>query len=381
MNILLVTDLYPLFENEAGIPLTVKDFALGFEKEGCTVKVFRPNFMLNVFLRGRKLYRNGKYADKGSNIQIFNKNFLFPFRRNSVIRACKKYFKDEKFDVILAHMPSGILCADIISKAWNIPMLGAVHASDIKVLSDIKYVFFKQRMIEAYKNCKCILPRSFWLRDKIKKLIPGLEKPCEIIYSGVPIKIIEQNEKIEPKKFNSKKAKILTVSSLIKRKNINSLILAFKKLQKKYPNISLEIIGDGKLREKLEIINVKSKACAKFLGRLPKDEVFKKMRESDIFILPSKKETFGMVYMEALSSGMVVCCTKNSGIDGILKDGENGFLIKPDKKNIHKALEKILKLKPKGFEEISKNALITAKMFSYENSIKNYLEKIELFRL
>ena len=76
-----------------------------------------------------------------------------------------------------------------------------------------------------------------------------------------------------------------------------------------------------------------------------------------------------------------VISTNEGGIPDMVKDGENGFLIKPDKKNIHKALEKILKLKPKGFEEISKNALITAKMFSYENSIKNYLEKIELFRL
>ena len=82
-------------------------------------------------------------------------------------------------------MPSGILCADIISKAWNIPMLGAVHASDIKVLSDIKYVFFKQRMIEAYKNCKCILPRSFWLKDKIKKLI--VDKTVVFAFSSYDI--------------------------------------------------------------------------------------------------------------------------------------------------------------------------------------------------
>ncbi len=381
MNILLATDLYPLFENEVGIPLIIRDFALGFEKEGHTVKVFRPNFMLNVFIRGRKLYRNGKYADKVSGVEVYNKNFLFPFRKNSVLRAYKKFFKDEKFDIILAHMPSGILCADIISKALNIPMLSAVHASDVTVLSDIKYVLFKKRMVEAYKNAKCILPRSFWLKDKIKKIIPNLEKPCQIIYSGIPAKIIEQNEQIEPKKFNPKKAKILTVSSLIKRKNIKPLILAFKKIKKKYPNISLEIIGDGKLREKLEILNVKTKAGAKFSGSLSKDEVMHKMKEADIFILPSKNETFGMVYMEALSAGMAVCCTKNSGIDGILKDGENGFLMKPDKKHIQKVLEKILKLKPKEYAEISKNAFITAKMFSYENSIKNYLEKIELFRL
>ena len=105
------------------------------------------------------------------------------------------------------------------------------------------------------------------------------------------------------------------------------------------------------------------------------------MKNSDIFILPSKDETFGMVYMEALSSGMAVCCSKNSGIDGIIEDTKNGYLLKPNKKGIYDTLNKILNLKPKQFLEVSKNALTTAKMFSYENSVKNYLDKIELFRL
>ena len=50
------------------------------------------------------------------------------------------------------------------------------------------------------------------------------------------------------------------------------------------------------------------------------------MRESDIFILPSRNETFGMVYMEAMASGCITVCSKNDGVDGIIRDGINGFL-------------------------------------------------------
>ncbi len=277
-------------------------------------------------------------------------------------------------------MPSGIMCADIISKEYNIPFLAAVHSSDITVLKSFKYALFKKRMVEAYKNASCILPRSFWLKEKIKKTIPDIKQPVEIIYSGVPLEITEENEKTE-RTFNSKKAKIICASSLIERKNIKNLILAYKKLKKKHPKVTLEIIGEGPLREKLEILNIKNKLDVKFLGQLSKEDVFKKMKEADIFILPSKNETFGMVYMEALSFGMAVCCTKNSGIDGIIEDTKNGYLLKPNKKGIYETLNKILSIKPKQFLEVSKNALTTAKMFSYENSIKNYLEKIELFRL
>lgn len=378
MRILLVTDLYPLFEDEKGIPLTIKAFADGFVERGHLVEVFRPNLIANVLIRKRKLYKNGCYENDG--IRVFNRNFLTPFQRTSVLRAYKKYFKGETFDAIIAHMPSGIMTADIISKEYNIPMLAAVHSSDITVLKSFKYGIFKNRMIEAYKNASCILPRSFWLKDRIKRIIPDIKAPVEIIYSGVPTEITEENEKLE-RTFNSKKAKIICVSSLIKRKNIKNLILAYKKLKKKHPKITLEIIGDGPLKEKLEILNIKNKLDVKFLGQMPKEDVMKKMKNSDIFILPSKDETFGMVYMEALSSGMAVCCSKNSGIDGIIEDTKNGYLLKPNKKGIYDTLNKILNLKPKQFLEVSKNALTTAKMFSYENSVKNYLDKIELFRL
>lgn len=380
MNILLITDLYPLFEGEKGIPLTIRDFVLGFIEAGHSVQVFRPNFIFNTFLRKRKTYKNGEYENFG--VKIFNRNFLFPFRKNSVLSAYKKYFKNENFDIILAHMPSGIMCADIISKKYKIPMSCAVHSSDITVLSNIKYFMFKKRMTEAYQNASCVLPRSFWLKDKIKQILPQLNKPVEIIYSGVPLKLTEENEKrLEERKFDPKKAKLLTVSSLIKRKNIKALILAYKKLKKKNSKISLEIIGEGPLKEKLEILNIKYKLDIKFSGALPKDEVYKKMSASDIFILPSKNETFGMVYMEALSCGNIVLCSKKSGVDGIIKNGENGFIVKPDKKGIYNAIDKILKFKQKQFLEISKNAITTAKMFSYENSVKNYLQKIELFKL
>jgi len=88
-----------------------------------------------------------------------------------------------------------------------------------------------------------------------------------------------------------------------------------------------------------------------------------------------------MVYMEALSHGNIVLCSKNSGVDGIIKNDESGFIIKANKKGIYNAINKILNFKPKQFLEISKNAIATAKMFSYENSVKNYLQKIELFKL
>lgn len=381
MRILIVSDLFPLFEDEKNVPLTIKNFAAGFLEAGHFVEILRPNFIFNTLLRGRKVYKEGLYEDSG--IRVYNKNFFFPFRKKSVIKAYHKFFKDEKFDIILCHMPSGIIAGHILSKEFKIPMLSAVHSSDIKVLSDIKYFMFKKRMLEAYKDSACVLARSFWLKNRIRNIIPNLNKPVEIIYSGVPLSVTEKNEEEvlnKGRKFDPKKAKIITVSSLIDRKNIKSLILAYKKVKKKFPKATLEIVGDGPLKEKLEILCLKKKLDVKFAGKLSKEDVNKKLLMSDIFILPSRNETFGMAYMEALSAGLIVFCTKNSGVDGIIKDGENGFLIKPSKRGIYDTLLKVLKMTNKEYQAVSKNAFLTSKMFSYENSVKNYLDKIELFR-
>ena len=86
---------------------------------------------------------------------------MFPFDKGGVLRAYKKYFKDEKFDIILAHMPSGIMTADIISKEYKIPMLCAVHSSDITVLTNIKYFMFKKEWFRHIKMPSVFYQEAF----------------------------------------------------------------------------------------------------------------------------------------------------------------------------------------------------------------------------
>ena len=110
----------------------------------------------------------------------------------------------------------------------------------------------------------------------------------------------------------------------------------------------------------------------KFTGYLPNDEVIKNMRESDIFILPSENETFGMVYLEAMASGCITVCLKNDGIDGIINDGENGYLIDSD--NVKETLNRIISADNQDL--ILENTYKTILNYTKENAAKNYLEKI-----
>ena len=105
IKILLITDLYPVYD-EKTIPLAVENFALALKDFGAQVTVIRPNFLFNAVLRKHKIYAQKEYQRKG--IKIYNRNFLLPFVFNS-------FKPKENFDLIISHMPSGNIYADLIN--------------------------------------------------------------------------------------------------------------------------------------------------------------------------------------------------------------------------------------------------------------------------
>jgi glycosyltransferase involved in cell wall biosynthesis len=254
-------------------------------------------------------------------------------------------------------MPSGIIFANKLGVSFS----AAVHASDIEVLTNPLYrYYFKSEMEKAYKNAKCIACRSYVLRNKFLELYPQYEEKTFVVPSGIDEKIVIKRE------WSGRgKIKVLACGQFIKRKNIDKVIKACEK----FDNIELTVIGSG--RQKLEKLSSKPI----FLGQIPHDKVLEKMRESDIFILPSEKETFGMVYLEAMASGCITVCSKNDGIDGIIKDGKNGFLCE----DVEEVLNKIINFEDKN--TILENSYQTILDFSNINAGKNYINYLTLYNI
>ena len=83
-----------------------------------------------------------------------------------------------------------------------------------------------------------------------------------------------------------------------------------------------------RLRALAEKLDIKSRVL--FLGRCSRQEVADKMRQCSVFVLPSRYEALGCVYLEAMACGKATIGCHGQGISEIIRHGENGWLIKPE---------------------------------------------------
>ena len=83
--------------------------------------------------------------------------------------------------------------------------------------------------------------------------------------------------------------------------------------------LRLSIAGAGPMMSSLKEQSA-SMDNIRFLGKISRDEVLKLMEDSDIFVMPSRNETFGMVYLEAVAKKNAVIATKNTGVWGIFEE-------------------------------------------------------------
>ena len=341
---------------EVTTPRTLSDFVKEWKNSGHNVKVIKPNFILNSYVRQKPFYKTDWYGD------VFNVNYFLPFLGDVKSRLKDFYAKEFKPDKVVAHMPSGILFADKL----GLPFVAGVHCSDLEVLTNPAYsVHFKPRLLQALRHAQKISCRSFVLREKLLKLYPEFEEKCFVAPSGVDERFIVNEDKTFER---GQKFKVVTCANFKKRKNIDKVILALRGVE----NIELTVIGDGKIRPELERLDSR----VKFLGRLKNDEVLEVMRGQDVFILPSVGETFGMVYLEAMASGCITVCAKGEAVDGIIKNGVNGFTVEPSQIDIRNFFTALGYFEGEILNRVRQNSLATVKEYTRNICAKNYLERL-----
>ena len=171
------------------------------------------------------------------------------------------------------------------------------------------------------------------------------------------------------------------VGLLIKRKHPQESIEA---LCGEYGDeeFSFDIVGDGPLLERLSqyIDKEKKSKEVKLHGRRPRTEVIKLLDRADVFILISKKEAFGLVYIEAMARGCIVVASKGEGMDGIIEDGVNGLFCEAGNTNmLAGVIHRIRTMSPEQRSSISQKAIETSLKLTDSAVAKDYIDTVNRF--
>lgn len=125
--------------------------------------------------------------------------------------------------------------------------------------------------------------------------------------------------------------KMVSIGGLIPRKGMDILIKQFAKFKEIFADSRLEIFGDGPERKNLELLikslNIEDRV--KLNGLCARQTIAATLKRSDAFVLASRNETFGVVYIEALSCGVPVIATRCGGPEAFVHHG-NGILVPVD---------------------------------------------------
>jgi alpha-maltose-1-phosphate synthase len=173
-----------------------------------------------------------------------------------------------------------------------------------------------ERKDEEIALADTILVASSYTRSTLE-LFPGERKLAVVIPYGTPSPIPTEREDTS----KSNPLRVLYVGSLTQRKGISYLFSAVEALG---PAVTLTIVG-----RKVGSSKALDKACEthRWLESLSHSEILALMRQHDVLVFPSLFEGFGLVIGEALSQGLPVITTANTGGPDILRDGQDGFIV------------------------------------------------------
>jgi glycosyltransferase involved in cell wall biosynthesis len=217
------------------------------------------------------------------------------------------------------------------------------------------------------------------LTQKERKYLNSLgvhEHKISVIPHGIDVEKFTKptNPNDFREKYNVTGKMVLYVGRLAPRhKGLTFLVNAIPKVLKEEPNTTFVLVGpDAGMKSELIKLSRKLNVYRKmvFTGSISDADLVKAYHASDLFVLPSTFEPFGMVLLEAMASGKPIVASNVDGIPEVIEDGENGLLVPPaDADKLASAITTLLKDRHMA-ERIKKNNLLKARSYSLQRVVK-----------
>lgn len=240
----------------------------------------------------------------------------------STILTVKRLHIEEPIDLIHCNwvFPDGV-AGGLIARCLSIPYIITEHQSGIGI--HLQVPFIKQQIIQAYGRASRVILVSHSLTRPLAAVIAALGD-YSVIPNGVDVQSFPLRSELRPLK------KLLYIGNLIPDKGLQFLIPALARLIHEGYDLDLDIVGKGPstavLKALAKALGIRDRVC--FRGAKAPDEIQRLLLNYDLLILPSLQESFGMVLIEALATGMPVLATRSGGPASIVTP-DVGELVEP----------------------------------------------------
>lgn len=215
---------------------------------------------------------------------------------------------------------------------------------------------FERILKENFLAAACITNKT---KDGVKKII----SECEVVNHSIVTK--------EYKKYDKKIGKVknfIFLGQYIERKGIYDILDWIKTTEK--DNFTFTFAGYGPLEKEINKIMSEHKNV-KNIGKLSKQEIKNELGKYDFLILPSKKEPFGIVIIEALACGVPVISSNVVGPAEIITNNENGFLFN-NKEEFKKLMNNLCNFDNEMYMKLSRNTIIKAEEYDCNNIVNRW---------
>lgn len=302
--------------------------------------------------------------------------FDFPPYESALSSTMVDVILNQKLDLLhvhyaIPHASTAYLAKQIVAKqGMKVPFITTLHGTDITLVGKDKT--YAPVVTFSINESDAITAVSENLREETYKSFQ-IEKDIDVIYNFVDTERFKRRDLSHFKKAiapNNEKI-LLHVSNFRKVKRVPDVVKVFKQVREQMP-AKLLLVGDGPDRPTIECMCRELQLCddIRFVGK--QEQLEDVMSISDLFVLPSEYESFGLAALEAMASEVPVLSSNAGGLPEINIQGETGYMSPVgDVDNMAAHAIRLLKDEQK-LAEMRKGALAQASRFHINNIIPQY---------
>ena len=282
-----------------------------------------------------------------------------------------KLYKIEVLHVHYAipHAYAGYMAQQMLKEEGiHIPMVTTLHGTDITLVGN--HPFYKPAVTFSINKSDIVTSVSQSLKDNTLELF-AVTKEIEVIPNFIELAKIPQKTSSRSAMAQTDERIITHISNFRSVKRIPDVIQIFYTVQQHIP-AKLMMVGDGPEKEKAELLCAQLGITDKVIFFGNSNEIDQILQHSDLFLLPSETESFGLAALEAMACGVPVISSNSGGLAEVNLEGYSGYL--SDVGNVTEMAANALQIlqDPIRLQEFKTNALKTAEKFDIQHILPLY---------